>query len=257
MQCFSGFWSANATDNISYTGLALSWLADVCSARTKLNITSRVAIAAMLVATHAYAGNPVQTGTATVIDGDTLSIDGVRHRLSAIDAPESEQTCERGGTTWLCGQEAAKMLRELVRGKTVRCETSELDRYGRRVSVCYVGTSNLNSTMVQDGYALAYRQYGTEYVDEEDSARQAKRGLWSGEFDAPWDWRRTGNPVPEGVADCENPIKGNINSKGRRLYHRPGDRSYAATKINESYGERWFCSEREAEDAGWEAAFPR
>jgi len=38
-------------------------------------------------------------------------------------------------------------------------------------------------------------------------------------------------------------IKGNINSKGDRIYRVPGSRSYGATKINESKGERWFCSE--------------
>jgi hypothetical protein len=46
-------------------------------------------------------------------------------------------------------------------------------------------------------------------------------------------------------------IKGNISSKGDRIYHAPGSRSYGATKINESKGERWFCSEAEAIRDGW------
>ena len=48
-------------------------------------------------------------------------------------------------------------------------------------------------------------------------------------------------------------IKGNINSKGDKIYHAPGAPSYAATKIDESKGERWFRSEEQARAAGWRA----
>ena len=50
------------------------------------------------------------------------------------------------------------------------------------------------------------------------------------------------------------PIKGNINAKGERIYHVPGGKSYDATFIAVSEGERWFCSESEAVAAGWRAA---
>ena len=52
-------------------------------------------------------------------------------------------------------------------------------------------------------------------------------------------------------ASC--PIKGNINEKGERIYHVPGDQWYSNTKLDESKGERWFCSEKEALAAGWRA----
>jgi len=45
-------------------------------------------------------------------------------------------------------------------------------------------------------------------------------------------------------------IKGNISENGR-IYHVPGSPSYDRTKIDESKGERWFCSEAEARAAGW------
>ena len=48
-------------------------------------------------------------------------------------------------------------------------------------------------------------------------------------------------------------IKGNINSKGDRIYHVPGSASYDATKIDTSQGERWFCTEYDAIRAGWHA----
>jgi hypothetical protein len=46
-------------------------------------------------------------------------------------------------------------------------------------------------------------------------------------------------------------IKGNIGSSGRRVYHVPGAASYESTRIDLSRGERWFCSAKEAERAGW------
>lgn len=49
-------------------------------------------------------------------------------------------------------------------------------------------------------------------------------------------------------------IKGNINSKGERIYHTPGQRDYDKTIIDESDGERWFATEQEALEAGWRKA---
>ncbi|WP_121614485.1 sunset domain-containing protein [Mesobacillus foraminis] len=47
-------------------------------------------------------------------------------------------------------------------------------------------------------------------------------------------------------------IKGNISfNTGERIYHMPGDPYYDETKIDENYGEQWFCSPSEAEAAGF------
>ena len=47
-------------------------------------------------------------------------------------------------------------------------------------------------------------------------------------------------------------IKGNVSiNTGERIFHVPGQRYYAETKISPKYGERWFCSEFEAWAAGW------
>ena len=51
---------------------------------------------------------------------------------------------------------------------------------------------------------------------------------------------------------CEPAIKGNVSfNSGERIYHVPGQEYYGETVINPDYGERWFCSEEEAMDAGW------
>jgi hypothetical protein len=57
-------------------------------------------------------------------------------------------------------------------------------------------------------------------------------------------------PAPPPPSGCL--IKGNISSNGR-IYHVPGSPSYDATKIDESKGEKWFCTVQEAEAAGWRA----
>jgi len=46
-------------------------------------------------------------------------------------------------------------------------------------------------------------------------------------------------------------IKGNVSSRGERIYHVPGGRYYESTEIDEGAGERFFCSEAEAVRAGW------
>lgn len=59
--------------------------------------------------------------------------------------------------------------------------------------------------------------------------------------------------VTQTLYSWDNAIKGNINSKGDKIYHVPGAAKYDATKIDESKGERWFASEDEAKAAGWRA----
>jgi endonuclease YncB( thermonuclease family) len=130
------------------------------------------------------------TGPAYVIDGDTIDISDLRIRLNGIDTPEIEQTCRTNGLIWHCGVEATKAMRHLTKDKTVTCIGNTKDQYGRLIANCFVGDISLNATMVEVGLALAYRYYSLEYVEQEDLARDAKQGLWSGEFVAPWDWRK-------------------------------------------------------------------
>lgn len=195
-----------------------------------------------------------EIGQATVIDGDTLEIHGVRFRLHGVDAPESSQSCRKdNGDYWSCGQQAATALADHIGRATVHCDARDQDRYGRVISVCSASGEDLNHWLVESGWAVAYRQYSTDYVSAEENARSIRRGVWSGDFVMPWDWRR-GKRLSHGdnnPADTDCLIKGNVSSKGERIYHIPGGRWYARTKINTAKGERWFCSESDAEDAGW------
>ena len=195
------------------------------------------------------------TGVASVIDGDTIDIHGTRIRLHGIDAPESKQLCLDGvGKEWRCGQKAALALADRIGRSPVSCEKQDMDRYGRVVGQCSVGGTDVNAWLVAQGWAVAYQQYSRDYVGQEDEARAAGRGIWGGRFVMPWDWRRGQRivqPPPAGQSGDGCKIKGNIGSKGERIYHVPGGRFYNRTRIDESSGEHWFCNEAEAQAAGW------
>lgn len=133
-----------------------------------------------------------QVGNAEVIDGDTIDVTGSRVRLYGIDAPEAAQTCQRDGRTWVCGMIAKNSLVSLIAGRQVKCEEQDIDRYERRVATCWAEEENINAWMVENGWAVAYRQYGGAIYDQEEAvARAARRGIWSSEFVMPWDWRKS------------------------------------------------------------------
>ena len=209
----------------------------------------------LLVATCSFASAQSFIGTSSVIDGDTIEIRGERIRLHGIDAPESGQRCQDGnGQRWRCGQQAALFLSDTLGRSTVTCEVTDVDQYDRAVAVCStVKVPDANALMVREGWALAYRKYSMDYVDLEQQAAADKRGMWTGAFTKPWEWRRGKRLDPQQTTRPGCLIKGNINSKGNRIYHVPGANNYDDTRINANKGERWFCSKAEAEAAGWRA----
>jgi micrococcal nuclease len=211
-----------------------------------------IAAAAGLSIEKAYADIPHEFAGRVVgiSDGDTFTLltlekQQVKIRLAEIDAPESGQPF---------GQKSKQALSDLIFGKDVVVRAQTTDRYGRTVGRPYVGDLDVCEEMVRIGAAWAYREYlrDENLLVLEAEAKAHKRGLWSlseAQNAPPWEWRRSGAGNQAGA--CQ--IKGNINSKGERIYHAPGSSSYAATWISESKGERWFCSESEARAAGWRA----
>ena len=140
----------------------------------------------------------------------------------------------------------------LVNGVDVRCTWSERDRYNHALATCYGRDADINAMMVEIGMALAYRHYSGIYIEQEERAKVAKRGLWDADFVPPWKWRREVRLDASDDPDC--PVKGNVNQRGARIYHVRGWRDYAKVKINADEGDRCFHSKDEAEAAGFRAA---
>ncbi|MFK0691374.1 thermonuclease family protein [Mesorhizobium sp. IMUNJ 23033] len=201
-------------------------------------------------------------GRASVIDGDTVEIEGQRIRFNGIDAPVSRQYCDDAkGFEYPCGRRAAQALDEfLAASRPLYCSFIDRDRY--IVGNCARADGrSAQQWLVEKGRALDWPRYsGGAFAAAQESARSAHRGVWQGRFDQPWDWRAANAEKAEVVSEpsagfgllgsgCN--IKGNISAEGERIYHLPGQKFYSATKISAAKGERWFCSEAEARAAGW------
>ena len=131
------------------------------------------------------------SGPARVSDGDSLRIGDQRIRLYGIDAPERGQTCRHAdGTVFACGDHVTEVLRDRLRGHDLRCTHIEYDRYDRSVAQCFVGEADIARELVAAGYARAYLRYSRDYEGIERTARDAERGIWAGEMQAPDAFRR-------------------------------------------------------------------
>lgn len=126
------------------------------------------------------------TGTAHVIDGDSLVVNGREMRLKGLDAPESRQTCRVAGKDMPCGREASFALRRWLQRGPVTCIGHETDRYGRLLVACRVAGQDVGADLVRNGHAVD----AGAYAREEAFARGDGRGIWAGEFERPEDWRR-------------------------------------------------------------------
>ena len=126
-----------------------------------------------------------------IIDGDTIHIGKIKYRLYGIDAPEIKQECKRNNKKYFCGVEATKFLQSLIKdNESVSCVNKKIDRYKRIVAVCYYLNEDLSKLMVRNGWAVAYRRYSKDYVDDENYAKENKLGIWEGQFIEPHKWRK-------------------------------------------------------------------
>ena len=197
-----------------------------------------------------------QAQVTRVVDGDTIEVQiaGATYRVRyiGIDTPE---TVDPRRPVGCFGREASERNRQLVAGKTVGLEkdVSETDKYDRLLRYVWLDGEMVNAILVREGYAMASTyppdvKYQELFLGLQGEARDAGLGLW-GPACIP-------TPVAPGVCDYSGTgqrlIKGNISqSTGEKIYHVPGGEFYDKTVIDESAGERWFCTEQEAVAAGW------
>lgn len=134
--------------------------------------------------------NQVKSQTIKIIDGDTIHLDGEKIRFTGIDTPELKQTCVNAGVKDNCGITAKQILIDKIGDNIVECISEGKDQYKRILAECFVNNESLSSYLVKSGYAFAYRRYSKKFVLDEDYARINKIGMWSMEFDYPWDYRK-------------------------------------------------------------------
>jgi Micrococcal nuclease (thermonuclease) homologs len=203
----------------------------------------------------------------SVVDGDTFKADisgAVQTiRVIGIDTPE---TVDPRKPVECFGVEASNKAKAVLSGQKVRLEydptQGELDKYGRSLRHVFLqdGT-NFGLLMIKDGYAHEYTyavpyKYQSEFKAAQKQAMEKKAGLW-GDICQSATAVETPNTSlapaqSDGSGNCL--IKGNISSKGEKIYHVIGCQSYNQTVIDESKGEKWFCTEQEALAAGWRKA---
>lgn len=188
-----------------------------------------------------------------VIDGDTIEVEinGQKYKVRyiGINTPELNPVeC--------FGREATEKNRQLVEGHKVQLEkdVSETDKYGRLLRYVFLENGTfINETLVRTGYAHAVTyppdiKYQEVFREAEREAGENNRGLWSDCQSQ----QGTVAPADGGQGQCL--IKGNISSKREKIYHLPDCPNYKDTVINEEKGEHWFCTEKEAIEAGWRKA---
>ena len=135
--------------------------------------------------------NQVKSQTIKIVDGDTIHLNGEKIRFTGIDTPELKQTCLKEGIKNPCGATAKQILINKIGNNEVDCISDGKDQYKRTLAECFVNNESLSSYLVRSGYAFAYRRYSKKFVADEDFARINKIGMWSMEFDYPWDYRKS------------------------------------------------------------------
>ena len=159
--------------------------------------------------------------------------------------------------------EARESLKTLVLGKHVRLKNVVTDGYGRQLAnviredvptwISYLkwqftGKSTpfpdpdpmVNRYMVSHGFAK-FSGGDTPYKDTLQSARdyakQNKLGIYSDQCRGAL-----------GQFGCD--IKGNIR-QGKKVYYTSVCKTYNQVIVDTSFGDQWFCSEKEANAAGF------
>ena len=118
-----------------------------------------------------------------VIDSGLLDFAGMPVYLFGLRGARPDQTCELAGATWDCGREARWAARNRIANHWVECIERARGPGGEIFAVCYlggVGGPELNGWLVEQGWAMAARDYAEDYVAAEARARAAGLGLWRG-----------------------------------------------------------------------------
>jgi len=192
-----------------------------------------------------------------VIDGDTIEINDLTIiRLIGIDAPE------KGACYY---QEAKDALTDLVLEKKVKLEKdiSGTDKFGRLLRYVILPSNNeltndiiVNKYLVRHGYAKIMAEppdhkYRSLVKLAQEMAISDKEGIWTECLDQMTE-EETRKKIGDLPSDPNCVIKGNISfHEYGRTYFTPDCPNYSRVKIDFNKGEKYFCTEQEAIDAGF------
>ncbi|MED1467815.1 thermonuclease family protein [Bacillus salipaludis] len=219
------------------------------------------------------------------VDGDTvvIKLNGREEkvRMLCVDTPETHHP--RLGVQPFGPEASAYTKKILPVGKKVQIETGigdGRDKYGRLLAYIYVDGKMFNEMLLEKGLARVAYIYApnTKYVDQfyafQKKAQKKGIGIWSIENYAEEDgyheevvkgslgqpstkstdskstssgsnyYQNNPSDDKETNLNCKGKIKGNANS---HIYHVPDGTYYDTVKDNIV----WFCSEQDAEQAGY------
>ncbi|MBC8268780.1 MAG: thermonuclease family protein [Rhodospirillaceae bacterium] len=214
----------------------------------------------------------------TVIDGDSIQIGDTVFQLVGIDAPELGQVCDHEGNLWLCGLAAGSELRKLINLQTmpIKC-TIQPQKNALPVATCLIGDSEISDILLKSGFVVAMEESNPHYIAMEDLGKKGSLGIWGSKFIQPRKWRN-GERLPnedrfKGAFHSTNNypwkmlkeiflnksrtdhvscmVRGKVLEGSDKFYFSPLDAEFESLKMNPKHGDRYFCGDEEARQAGW------
>jgi|GEM_PF-929489 len=225
---------------------------------------------------------PSEAKVVRVIDGVTIEVEheGERFlvRYLGVSIPASADHAE-----------ASQFNQFIAQGKTVvlSSEDAGVDFDGAHLRYVFIDGEMVNLKLLNGGWGevaqfpASFEKF-EEFFKAESLARTDGRGIWSVEASSPVPSSseatpqisrptpspnhnfvggtlpaRPGSPSGSGggceFSGSDTPvIKGNVDQRsGELLYHVPGSLFYSTTVVEPGQGDRWFCTEAEAQALGW------
>lgn len=153
----------------------------------------------------------------SIVSGDVFRIGLHTIRLYGIASPLIDQNCiDQNGHSYECGYIAARMLRDFVSGDEVSCRIMNINAKQELMAACSVGTFDIGAALVEEGWAIALPAVTPIYIPYQAKAQQAKSGLWSGQFQMPWEWQAEQQQIQQQKAKIKVPKLPSPQSKKKK-----------------------------------------
>ena len=87
------------------------------------------------------------------------------------------------------GEKAARKRGKIIADQPVECRSGETDISGRLLATRFANGKNIAEELVAAGFAMAFSRYSDRYKDQAGVAKAQAIGLWSADFQPPWEFR--------------------------------------------------------------------